>query len=368
MSKKEGTYFNRNELYNILGIEENSNINILLPNEIFDNLVKCTEFKPKVSKIKGRKNTVVTYEKNANANHLAFAFSYVYLTSYLYRYARFSFHINYYDTKIIDEKMLYKILNTSPSSRGKNGVSYITKRGGLLEKLGYIRKDNDYPVNFKYERDKYTNEIIDYTPYFVMYSDLKENEEIASSIRREITNVNFPVKGFFSNEESEKNECFDGYFYEPMYCTKINTKIFVYCMSKKELGTLGFYLYCFLKSKTDYFGTSYIRSVDDLTSDTGIGKTKLVEMLKKLEEYNMITNSHNHFVPNLPQGKKLPANSYSTNEYQNFLKYGKQTAGKRRVMSYETYDKEIGEYLSTEINSDVGETQDEVKVDLPKNM
>lgn len=367
MVKDKETYYTQSEIYNILDTTNQSKMAIMMPNEIFEDLIHCTEFKNKISNIKGKDNTIKTYKKDANAKHIAFAFSYIYLASYLYRYAKLEYLINEYDTKVIDDKIMYKILNTSPNSRGTNGVSYITKKGGLLEKLGYLRKELDYPISFHYERDKYIKKkVIDYSPSFSMHSDLRNEGTLRDIINKNNTYINYPVKAFFLCEESEKEDIYDGYFYEPLYCTKINIRVFIHCMSRKDLGTIGFYLYCFLKSKVDFYNTSYKRSIDYLAKDTGIGKTKLVKTLKTLEEYNMISNSHNYFVPNLPQGKAIPANSYNTKEYKDFLKSGKKTVATRKVMPFERYDKEVGEYIS--IGDDFKDTTDEINIELPLNM
>ena len=115
-------------------------------------------------------------------------------------------------------------------------------------------------------------------------------------------------------------------------------------MSRVELGVIGFYLYSFIKSKCGYHG-HYTRDLVNMSLDTGIGKTKLTELLKVLEESNMITNSHNVFVTNLPSGKAVPPNTYNTYDYFEFLKIGKKVIKRGQIMDYETYDEEYGIYV-----------------------
>ncbi|HWO98440.1 MAG TPA: hypothetical protein VNM45_19330 [Bacillus sp. (in: firmicutes)] len=355
---KAEVYFSEKELKKILEVDDDFKKKIFITNEIFTDLVNCEEFKPKKSKVKNKNGEINSYEKGANANHIAFAFSYLYLASYMYRYARFTYSNDTGET-FIDDQTMYRICGTSPTSRGKNGVNYITKKNGLLEKIGYIKKEKDYSINyfyvnslgykvqdFKYEKIK--------SVAFSMYSEL----ELPTNYPKEpkARKINFPVKGFHYDTKSKDEEKFNGYFFYFDNTTEIDIRIFIYCMSRKELGTIGFYVYCFLKSKCDYFGSfydsnSYTRSIDDLVKDTGIGKAKLIQVLRILEEHNTITNTHNPFVINLPNHKKLPANTYTVLDYNHFTKYGKIKVETRKVMSYEQYDAQVGIYLGNNTES-----------------
>jgi hypothetical protein len=348
IKKKNGVYFNEKELREILGVYNDEIKKIYMPNDIFNDLINCNEFKSKISCVRNQENKVNRYEKNANANHIAFAFSYLYLASYMYKYARFTYYKNYSEEIFIDDKIMYMILNSSPTSRGKDGISYITKKGGVLEKLGYIRKEGDYPLRVGYEIDPYTKEIDISSLDFVMFSDIKNELPSGDSKGARARKVNYPIRAFYLDEESERINYNDGYFYLVNNSTMIDINVFIYCMARRDLGTVGFYLYCFLKSKCDYFGSitksaQYTKSMVDLELETGIGKTKLDNTLKSLERHNMITNSHRPFVPDLPNDKKIPANSYSVNDYKDFRIRDVKT---RRVMSYQRYDKEIGVYIN----------------------
>lgn len=369
MTKNKETYFNERELMIMLDATDLlKNRKIHLTNEIFTDLLECKDFKTKTSKVRNKDGIINTYQKEANANHIAFAFSYVYLISYLYRYAHFKYTTNMWETEYINERLLYKFCNTSPDSRGTNGVSYITKSGGVLEKLGYIEKDKEIPINYFY-LDNYGyslgKDLQDTAPSDIEYVFYSEYD-FPSEYQRPKFKINYPKRAFYFDEDSEQEGIQNGYFFYPENTTQIDVKIFIYCMSRKDLSNIGFYLYCFLKYKCSYLNNTYNRSIDDLIKDTGIGKTKLVETLKTLEEYNMISNSHNYFVPNLPQGKVLPANSYNTKDYKDFLRSGKKTVTTRKVMPFERYDKEVGEYLS--IGDELMDTTDEINIELPSNM
>ncbi|KRE94909.1 hypothetical protein ASG89_31965 [Paenibacillus sp. Soil766] len=323
------TYYSEGELKKILDIDQDNNRVIFMPNKIFFDLVNCDYFK----------------DRKANATHIAFAFSYLYLASYMYRYAHFQYSEKYTDTKWIDDKIMYKICNTSPDSRGANGKSYITKKNGVLVSLRYLRKESDYPIRYYYPEDNLGNK--DFTsPQFSMFSKLIENDALPSDYQREANakKVNFPVRAFYKDEVSEMENYEDGYFYFPQYTTRIDINIFIWCMARSDLGVIGFYLYSFLKSKCDYFGGNYSSPIDSLVDATGIKSTKLCETLTTLEEYNMITNTHSTFITDLSPDKRVPANTYKVLPYDKFIRQ-KQTVERRQVVRQVTYDALHRKYL-----------------------
>ncbi|UUZ84038.1 hypothetical protein LJK88_09895 [Paenibacillus sp. P26] len=300
-----------------------------MPNRVFDDLVNCEHFK----------------DRKANATHIAFAFSYLYLTSYMYRYAHFYYYENYTDTIWIDDKIMYKICNTSPDSRGTNGKSYITKKDGLLFQLGYIRKESDYPIEYYYEEDYLGNKDYSFVD-FIMNSEVIKGDILPPDSHKDpnARKINFPVKAFFYDDESETENILDGYFYNIQSTTKIDIKVFIWCMARKDLGIVGFFLYSFLKSKSDLFGGHYSSPIGSLVKATGIKKTKLCEIIITLEEYNMITNTHSTFITDLSPDKMMPANTYTVLPYQDFISTKKKIT-KRKVMRQVTYDALHGQYL-----------------------
>ncbi|GGI18482.1 hypothetical protein GCM10007380_43130 [Gottfriedia solisilvae] len=256
------------------------------------------------------------------------------------------------------------ICNTSPESKGKDGVKYLTKQNGVLEKLGYIRKVKEYPLEFFY-LDEHDDVVVDFyyqKPESVEFILKTENDTHLPNLT-----VNYPVKAFHSCSESEQDNYYNGYFYFSHYTTEIPLDVFIYCMSRKEIGKIGFYLYCILKSKCDYFYAKtnrrgYIRALDALAGDTGIGKTTLSQMLKILEKHNMIFNSHNHYVIGLPKGKKVPPNTYITFDYKDFYKYEKKSVNTRKVVSYEFYDSNVGVYINS--NEEISEENIDLKMPI----
>lgn len=343
MAINSGTYYDEKQLRMILGANGESKHRIYMPNGIFSDLVKCEDFKP----------------RKANATHIAFAFSYLYLASYMYRYASFSYYDMESGENFIDDAVMYMICNTSPDSRGKDGVSYITKKNGVLSKLGYLRKESDYPISFDYYTDEYGN--IDYN--FVdwhMYSSQNKLTGVFDTPRAR--KINFPVRGIYGDEQSERENEVTGYFYQFENTTKLNINTFVFCMKHSDIGVVGFYLYSFIKCMNGYFRGEYNSPIEQLVVDTGIKKTKLSEVITTLEAHNMITNSHNTFVPYLSQDKKIPSNGYRTLDRTQFTD-SRREVEVRKVMSQATYEKTGGRYLYKD--SSIEEDDDDELNDLP---
>ena len=153
----------------------------------------------------------------------------------MYRYCQYYYYTDYEEQGFIDEKMIKKVLCTGEKS---TAYTYITKKDGLLEKLGYIRKTRDIPTEaILVENSKGKWELDD----FVMQSEYPDVYEIPKNRQS-----NFPVKGVFREQYAEEDNYYNGTFYDISDTHQIDIDIFIYCMADKELGIAGFYLYCFL--------------------------------------------------------------------------------------------------------------------------
>ena len=119
-------YYDHEQLKEIL-FYYNEESKIFLPNSIFDEL----------------KENIDIDQKKRGSEHIAYAYSYVYLISYLYRYAKYANHL-------FTENDLKKILQTVEANKHK---TYITKKGGVLDQLKYIKKRKEFPVIYEYDYD-----------------------------------------------------------------------------------------------------------------------------------------------------------------------------------------------------------------------
>lgn len=107
-----------NKVLSITGKESN----IFLPNEIFSDL----------------------QDYITDGKEIAYAYSYIYLTQFLYR------NCKYFNTKeLIDVNVIKQILGYSKSNRTMN---YITKKGGLLDEIGYLESTKDFPMTWTFEK------------------------------------------------------------------------------------------------------------------------------------------------------------------------------------------------------------------------
>lgn len=311
-------YYTEEELYTILSPRKGQR-DVHIPNEIFSDLP----------------DNIDVYDEGKSSKHIAFAFAYHYLITYIYRYARFGSDFEF------TEDVLKKICTVSPHSKGKGSVNYITKRNGLLEKIGYIEKVSDFPI-FQYY-DAYALDNFDRI-IFDMCSEYKDDIPYLKNARNR--KVNEPLK--LTNTRIYKTNTGEyetnGTLYEVDFTTKISVDVYIYCMSRDDLGCEGFYLYCYLKYQNDMFKSGWNCPLNDIPTLVGMKRDIVKDRLKALEEYNMIDNSHEPFVPYLRDytSNHIPANKYKTKSYKGFVKHGnpKRKLKKRRVISFETYERE----------------------------
>lgn len=241
-----------NDLRKCLLVNEHQN-KIYIPNEIFNDLR-------------------VLHDKGSS--HVAFAYSYYYLISWLYRYAK-------YGELHIDVKIIKQVLGYSASTQE---INYIIKKKGILDQIGYTHTDTDYPITWNWN-----NRDIDFT----MLSDLDlEMKKVLMEQRGRNYKVKVPVKGLWRTVESEKDNCWDGTFYEVEYTHEMSFDIFAKCMEDKQLGVSAFYLYGYLKYRCDKFD-KYQSSVERLGREIGMSKNTIDKYLTSLMSKGLIKYQEN---------------------------------------------------------------------------
>lgn len=282
---------------------------IYMPNEIFDDLRQCQQVR-----------------KGSKSNHIAFMYSFVYLITWLYRYTRYLENI-----ELLKVGTLKQILTVSNSNKG---VDYLIKNGGVLDQLGYTKTSNELPILWHY--DKLQNDYLE----FSMLSDYPDTEELIGFKNMRRTQIKIPLKSLEGRYLEVKELELSGIFYEVSDTHNIPLEVFLHCMAIEDLGVAAFYIYSFVKHQTDKFPHGYDCAIDDLVSYTGVKRSKLVNVLKNLEIYNMINNSHAPFVVGLPPGKHANSNTYKAKEYRHFFLQPRKTVPRQRKISYATYLKE----------------------------
>lgn len=288
-------YYNEQEYYQLLSVSE-AESSVVMPNEFFDDTSKIVE-KIHISK---------------SSKHVSFSFGYLYLTTYLYRYAKFHDHKDY----MFNEDELKRLLTISPTNKGKHSVNSIIKRSGVLEELGYIEKVRDYPISYDYDPEEkefvfsYISDVI---------ADLGESAHKYFNINSKNRRVNLPLKMFNDREiKAIDMEC-SGTLYDVTYTTSIDIKVFIYCMVRDKLGIEAFYLYSFIKYKNGANKGLWRRNLDGMIKDTGLSESVVKSRLKEMEECKMIFCTHEDFVVKSDEEKRQP-NGYSVQSYELFSK------------------------------------------------
>lgn len=277
--------------------------------------------------------------KGASSNHIAFAYSYNYLITYLYRYAKYG--QSFFNTKLINQ-----ILGYAPNYQDGN---FIIKKGGLLEQLNYTTTTTDYPIAWSFEESIMDENDDVMGVSFDMFSEEENDEYKQVTLKHKGRNhkIKHPTKAFWRTPESKLEDKLDGTFYKVADTHSIPFEVFMYCMSNKEIGCKGFYLYSYLLFKNQWFGEGYDVSFENLERETGLRGRTMGDVLDTIRKYNMVTGVQNmeYYCVIIKDELKL-ANTYITNSFDEFndepLPYKKITVMKKKDYQ-EILDKETEE-------------------------
>lgn len=241
---------------------------IYMPNEIFDDL----------------KQNISTYK------HTAFAYTYYYYVSYLYRYCE-----HYEDEKITQALIKMKLGYTKAEKR----IDYLIKKNGVLDSMGYTETTDDYPLSWTLDDDNILN--------FTTINDYRR--EYGKSVITQNRNfkIKIPTKGFHRTGDTYNENVLDGTFYDIANTHGIDYKVFEEMMEKKDdLGVSAFYIYGFLKYKTQMH-KKYRTSLRGLMDAVGLLSFETIcKYLTNLEDNGFIVVDHKVF-----QGINGEANLYS---------------------------------------------------------
>ena len=265
---------------------------VFMPNEIFEDLQAYT----------------------IDSSHVAYAYSYMYLTHFLYR------NCKYFNVKtLLDGNIIKQILGYSKSNRTMN---YITKKGGLLDDIGYTTATKNYPISWQFKKE--SGEDLE----FIMY------EEIGAEVLLPIPKMFFlkyPIKALedrfiekttYTDDGEREVEEYElrGTYFDVEQTHSVDFYVFMYCMSKKKLGVIAFYLYSWIKHRNDIFEGGYDVPMTKLSEETGINRRSLIKYMDLLKGYRMISFQHNqeYFVL-AAKREDRKATTYMTNDVDFFL-------------------------------------------------
>ncbi|ANC77199.1 hypothetical protein ABE65_010445 [Fictibacillus phosphorivorans] len=277
----------REELIKLLQFDEDTGYEskIYIPNEIFDDLKNNNDIK--------------------SPAHKAFSYCYIYLATWLYRYAKHNGIIEATSSTKEGTISMKEILGYNQMTKG---LDYLIKKNGVLEEMGYLSTVKDYPISAMFE-DGYLE--------FSMLSDLdvEMQKYVKNRSSRKYT-IKFPVKAFYRFDDNDE----DGTFYFIDNTTLIPFEVFLFCMSNEKLGCEAFYLYSYLQYKNQIFEGGYDVSIENLALETGLNIRTLKNYLHLLKGYKMIQCMHNQdfFALGLIKEKRK-ANTYITNDSELFF-------------------------------------------------
>jgi hypothetical protein len=308
---------------------------LFMPNEIFKDLNKgLNEFRSskyssdnkevEYINVKGRLRKKRGKSNGVSINHITFAYSYIYLVTWLYRYAKYG-----KGSTTIKKEHLKMILGYGAKTQE---VDYLIKKNGVLEKIGYLETTGDYPIDYHYSNrytyEMYVNDLEPGEISFTTFSEFKEKDEhgyLKDPVTYDILNrgrnykVKYPVKAFDRLVDEEGNIEMLGTFYEVDNTHLIPFEVFLYCMSNKDIGCTGFYLWSYLKMQNQIFENGYDVSILNLSIETGIPDSTLNKYIGLLKSYKMINFYHNQEAFSVAyRDEDRKANTYETREYFSF--------------------------------------------------
>lgn len=246
-----------NDIYKMLNYNEDkeSDATFAIPNEIFPDLQSRLKF-----------------------GQCAYAYSYYYLNMYLHLYAKYG------TEQSIDKFTVPSIQEMLGISRDSRSMTSITKKGGLLDELGYTSTITDYPV--ERTRLEYVDGWMEVE--HTMYSEVKDDYPDSMTHGRNFT-VKHPDKMYWRTQEAKEEGYNNGTIFEPDNTHILPLKMFLKALSINEIGIKGFYIYGFIKYKHDKSrGRGWIISNELFQKDIGLSKKTLTRLIKSLKEHEFI--------------------------------------------------------------------------------
>ncbi len=322
------TKFTKKELSWSLEFNKKHQQHVGIPNDIFEILSKDEEL------------------MNAKAPHVAVAYSYVYLTAWLYQYAKYSL-----PNEITDITNLKEIIGFS---RVEKRINYIIKKDGVLDRLGITKTIpfDEAPVEYTWEDGffigftTYKEWLAEQHPQDV--SDWREMGVIKNTIRKQ---VKYPI---FGEDNREVNgEELAGTFYEWGDSHAIPFDVFLACMTNDDLGCTAFYIYAYLYSRCSMNGGQIEVSLDRMIEITGVRQKTLNKYLGALKSYGLVKCYPADYI--IGKGNiQTGASVYEVIEKEYLFKKEPIKFVKRNVMSKEQYEKRY-EFIKEIENTDIFE-------------
>lgn len=194
--------------------------------------------------------------------HRAFSYTYYYLINYTYRNTLYNKNPMDYSQDNIIKSIIQK----------SNTISYITKKNGVLDQIGYTETTNNYPLTYYMDGN------------ILEFSTIKEIEGL---VKNEVGNRYFikrPKKSFkrFNNEDCT------GTYYDMQNTHYISIQRFIEMLSDVDLGYVAIYIYGYLSMMSDRFPKGFKVSNKELATVIGCTERTISKYTKLLEDRGFI--------------------------------------------------------------------------------
>ena len=240
---------NKKELTQWLRVKNENNIVIQIPNEIFKDLGE-SNFK--------------------SWKHRPFAYSYYYLISYLYRVTIYGNTPEEYG----QDKILRVFL------KRPDLITYITKRDGLLDKIGYTESESNFPISTTMD----DNGILHFHKFKELQNDMGKN--LLPNLGGRFY-VKKPIKAFVRFDDED----YTGTFYDSQNTHRITIEKFIDIITDEELGHVALYVYAYLVYSCKKFPKGFIISNKNFADAIGYGERSLSKYTLLLESKGYITST-----------------------------------------------------------------------------
>lgn len=229
----------------------------------------------------------------------AYAYSYYYLSAYFHFYAKYGIEDN------IDKftfQGIQQLLGISPKTRTMNEI---TKKGGLLDSLGYTSTVTDYPIELIRIENVGGIELTHY-----MHSELIRDFPNADRFKHGCHfTVKQPDKLYWRTEQDKLEDNKNGTMLSPENTHLVPLEMFLHAMNIDDIMTKGFFIYGYLIYMNDKSGgKGWKVSHEYLSQFIGISVKTLKGILKSLEQHGFLfitrektegdMNSPNIYTPN----------------------------------------------------------------------
>ncbi|MFL0583694.1 hypothetical protein ACH0B6_14025 [Solibacillus silvestris] len=307
--------YTKEELRYLLEFDRKHQQKVGIPNDIFEILSKDKEL------------------NIAKAPHVAYAYAYVFITAWLYKYAKYSLPF-----EVTDISNLKKIIGLSPIEKR---YDYIIKKGGVLDRLGLTKTVNFKEASYKYVwKDGDFWGFITYEEWMAEQEskDIEEYKSIGINYNAKRKQIKYPIFGL--DKRVVNDEEFQGTFFEWGNSHAVPMDVFIECMTNDKLGATAFYIYSYLYCRCGMNDGAIEVSLDKMKSITGIRHATINVALNNLKAYNLIKCYPATFIVN--KGDiETGASVYQIVEDENLFNVSPMDFQKRNVIYKEQHEKKL---------------------------